>query len=77
MTYEITYFHIISLIYNVYFVKLSISLQDLGTIKNAINLEFPLRTSIPLYINYQENHSTKVPSLIESLKSIQQQKQHA
>jgi hypothetical protein len=30
MTYEITYFHIISLIYNVYFVKLSISLQDLG-----------------------------------------------
>jgi hypothetical protein len=30
MTYEITYFHIISLIYNAYFVKLSISLQDLG-----------------------------------------------
>jgi len=31
MTYEITYFHIISLIYNDYFVKLSISLQDLGS----------------------------------------------
>ena len=33
MTYEITYFHIISLIYNAYLVKLSISLQDLGHIQ--------------------------------------------
>jgi len=32
MTYEITYFHIISLIYNDYLFKLSISLQDLGDI---------------------------------------------
>ena len=32
MTYEITYFHIILLIYNDYLVKLSISLQDLGYI---------------------------------------------
>ena len=35
MTYEITYFHIISLIYNAYFVKLSIGLQDLGISNNS------------------------------------------
>jgi len=38
MTYEITYFHIISLIYNDYFVKLSISLQDLGTTLKTIGV---------------------------------------
>ena len=40
-------------------------------LKMPSTLNFTLRTSILLGINYQESHSTKVQSLIEYFKSIE------
>ncbi|MFI3187697.1 MAG: hypothetical protein QX198_17115, partial [Methylococcaceae bacterium] len=71
MTYEITYFHIISLIYNDYLINSCVGLQDLGNIlKVTVNadrrqqLKFWQKVSSDL-IAPNGNYSPTLPIFIE------------